>query len=482
MKLADLSTPALLIDADVLDHNLATMAAALPGSRLRPHVKAHKCTALARLSAPTGTAVHLRDATRGGRHGRRRARRRPAAGQRGRSTRSAWRAWPRCRIGRVITVAVDSDETIDAAAAAGIGEVLIDVNVGLPRCGCKPSDAGHLADYARSRGLEVRGVMGYEGHLMVVPRSNRAARQGRGVDGEAARRQHARRRRHHLRRRHRHLRPARPGRPRSRPAATRSMDTHYGRLGLPFRQACFVLATVISVEQRVGGGRRRPEGARDGPRQPVDRGRDVWFCSDEHITFAPAVGRSAVGDRVQADPGPHRPDDGDARSGMARARRRGDRPLADRPAGLVSSTSSVAAGGQQRAEGAAAMRQRVLLGVGHLGERAPVALVGHEHRVVAEAAIAALGGRDRALDRRPRRAARARRASPPSPTVTNCAVRSARVTQLAQQLSAVVGVRRVLAGEARRVHARRAAERVDVQAGVVGDGRQAGGVADRRRP
>src|SRR5439155_27132868 len=47
-------------------------------------------------------------------------------------------------------------------------EVLIDVNVGLPRCGCAPDDAGRLAELARSRGLEVRGVMGYEGHLMHV--------------------------------------------------------------------------------------------------------------------------------------------------------------------------------------------------------------------------------------------------------------------------------------------------------------------------
>lgn len=39
MNVFELSTPALLIDADALDHNLATMAAQLPGSRLRPHVK-----------------------------------------------------------------------------------------------------------------------------------------------------------------------------------------------------------------------------------------------------------------------------------------------------------------------------------------------------------------------------------------------------------------------------------------------------------
>src|SRR5438045_5074368 len=49
-----LQTPALLVDADALEHNLATMSSALPGPRLRPHVKAHKCTALARLQAGAG--------------------------------------------------------------------------------------------------------------------------------------------------------------------------------------------------------------------------------------------------------------------------------------------------------------------------------------------------------------------------------------------------------------------------------------------
>ena len=45
-------------------------------------------------------------------------------------------------------------------------EVLIDVNVGLPRCGCQPDEAGRLADRARAAGLTVRGVMGYEGHIV----------------------------------------------------------------------------------------------------------------------------------------------------------------------------------------------------------------------------------------------------------------------------------------------------------------------------
>lgn len=57
MKLADLPTPALLIDADALDHNIAEMSAALPGARLRPHVKAHKCTSLAKRQAAAGHAA-----------------------------------------------------------------------------------------------------------------------------------------------------------------------------------------------------------------------------------------------------------------------------------------------------------------------------------------------------------------------------------------------------------------------------------------
>jgi Alanine racemase, N-terminal domain len=50
----DLPTPALIVDSAALEHNLATMASALPGTRLRPHVKAHKCTELAKRQAAHG--------------------------------------------------------------------------------------------------------------------------------------------------------------------------------------------------------------------------------------------------------------------------------------------------------------------------------------------------------------------------------------------------------------------------------------------
>jgi len=50
----ELQTPALIVERSSLEHNISTMAAALPGARLRPHVKAHKSTALAALQAAAG--------------------------------------------------------------------------------------------------------------------------------------------------------------------------------------------------------------------------------------------------------------------------------------------------------------------------------------------------------------------------------------------------------------------------------------------
>ena len=164
MKVEELVTPALLVDAAAFDHNLSSMAAALPGARLRPHVKAHKSTALARRQAAAGhhtfTCATIREVEG------------MAAAGLVEDLLLANEVVDATRLGRIdarVTVAVDSEATIAAAASGGVKEVLIDVNVGLPRCGCAPEDAGRLAEEARSRGLSVRGVMGYEGHVVGLP-------------------------------------------------------------------------------------------------------------------------------------------------------------------------------------------------------------------------------------------------------------------------------------------------------------------------
>ena len=173
--IADLQTPALLIDAAVLDQNIATMSAALPGPRLRPHVKAHKCTNLARRQAAAGhegfTCATIRECEG-----------MVAAGL-GQDLLLANEVLDARRLGALVaggarvTLAVDSPQTIEAAAAGGVREVVIDVNVGLPRCGCDPGKAGNLADTARKAGLEVRGVMGYEGHVVGLTDATERAEQ-----------------------------------------------------------------------------------------------------------------------------------------------------------------------------------------------------------------------------------------------------------------------------------------------------------------
>ena len=209
------------------------------------------------------------------------------------------RAMAEC--GGRVTVAVDSDATVDAAAAAGIREVLIDVNVGLPRCGCPPDDAGRLADRARSRGLEVRGVMGYEGHVVgLEDRAQRvklteecmerllAAHQLAGGEIVSA---------------------GGTGTYDINTWATEIqagsyalMDTAYGKLELPFRPALSVLATVISVHPdgyAVADCGLKALGMDHG--NPSMDGRAVWFCSDEHVTFSPEPA-VRVGDRVRVWP------------------------------------------------------------------------------------------------------------------------------------------------------------------------------------
>jgi D-serine deaminase-like pyridoxal phosphate-dependent protein len=290
-RLADLATPALVADAALLDANLRAMSKA----RLRPHVKAHKSTALARHQAALGhrafTCATLREMEG------------MAAAGLGEDLLLANEVLDASRLGRLrarVTVAVDSAETIEAAARGGVGEVLIDVNVGLPRCGCAPEAAGRLADLARGRGLTVRGVMGYEGHLMGV--EDRAKRTAAVAESMAL-----------LAKAHAEvggdvISAGGTGSYDVNRVATEIqagsyalMDTAYAKLGLPFRQALFVLATVISASPAfaVADAGLKALGMDHG--NPAIDGARVWFCSDEHTTFA-SEATVRVGERVRLWP------------------------------------------------------------------------------------------------------------------------------------------------------------------------------------
>ena len=72
-----LSTPALIVDLDLFEANVAAMEALLRGTgkTVRPHVKTHRTPELARRQLG-GSVVghHLRNRRRGGGHGRGRLR------------------------------------------------------------------------------------------------------------------------------------------------------------------------------------------------------------------------------------------------------------------------------------------------------------------------------------------------------------------------------------------------------------------------
>lgn len=173
----ELETPALVIDLDAMERNLRRMAdyfAAGP-CKLRPHVKTHKCPIIARRQIELGaigiTAAKIGEAevmAEGGVQdilianevvGPSKVRRLAALAR-------------RC----TVTVALDNLDNARAIgqaareAGATVG-ALIEVDTGLGRCGLPPRPDEVLAfarEVGRVAGLRFRGLMGYEGHTVLV--------------------------------------------------------------------------------------------------------------------------------------------------------------------------------------------------------------------------------------------------------------------------------------------------------------------------
>jgi len=183
-----------------------------------------------------------------------------------------------------------------------VREVVVDVNVGLPRCGVEPEQAGALADHARAQGLQVRGVMGYEGHVMLVEDPVDKAHQ---VEECMARLLKA---------------SADVGGDLVSAGGTGTfdvntwageiqagsyclMDTTYAKAGAPFAQALTLLATVISANPAgwyVADLGLKALGMDHG--NPSIAGAAVWYCADEHTVFSADGAHFAVGDRIRVSP------------------------------------------------------------------------------------------------------------------------------------------------------------------------------------
>ncbi len=171
---SELPTPAPLVDLDVLEANIATMAAFFHGrpAHIRPHAKTHRAPAVARRQVAAGAPgvtcakVSMAEAmVDGGVEDVYIANEVVAPGAVARLCALAERAR--------VAVAVDHPESAarisEAARARGVSiGVLIELDAGIGRTGTRPGQpALALADaVARAPGLELVGLHAYEGHVV----------------------------------------------------------------------------------------------------------------------------------------------------------------------------------------------------------------------------------------------------------------------------------------------------------------------------
>jgi len=173
----NLETPCLVLDMDVLERNLLKMQATIDraGKNLRPHVKTHKCSALAKRQIEAGAiGVCVAKVSE--------AEMLVKAGLDG-----ILITGPIATPGKVqrlinlliaspsLMVVVDHPDSVVLLDAAlrerGLSmDVLLDVDVGLNRTGVRPSEALSLARQIVScPTLRLSGIQAYAGHIQHIP-------------------------------------------------------------------------------------------------------------------------------------------------------------------------------------------------------------------------------------------------------------------------------------------------------------------------
>ncbi len=189
MSVADIDTPALVVDLDAYEHNLDLMAASLAGTpvRLRGHAKTHKCPVVALHQIARGAVGSCCQKVS-------EAEAMVAGGVRNVLVSNEIVA--RRKIERLVglarraevSVCVDDPRNVDdldaAARAAGVRlPVLVEIDVGNLRCGVAPGEpAVALARHvAAQRGLRFAGLQAYYGraqHINEVDKRRAAIETG----------------------------------------------------------------------------------------------------------------------------------------------------------------------------------------------------------------------------------------------------------------------------------------------------------------
>jgi len=258
-----LPTPCLVVDVAACERNIRRAAGLFTDARakLRPHFKAHKCVTVMRRQLAAGGCVGVTCAT---------AAEAETLADSGFDDilvanqivhRAGLGALARAARRSRITVAIDDLAHVsllrDEAERSSVRfEVVIEIDVGMSRCGIAPgSDTLEaLADaVATSAALELRGLQGYEGHAVLRPsrdeRRELVRHAGAILANERSRLQA---------RGHRCSIVSGGGTgtidlvtevgvlDEVQAGSYALMDASYGSLDLPFENALFVAATVIS--------------------------------------------------------------------------------------------------------------------------------------------------------------------------------------------------------------------------------------------
>jgi len=180
----DIDTPALLLDLDIMEANIATMAAFFHdrAQKLRPHFKTPKTAEVARRQLEAG-AIGVTCAKLGEAEVLVRAGLGPIL--------VANQVVGRLKIDRLmelvasgieVIVAVESELNIreleEGAARSGVApEAVIEVDVGMHRCGtATPEETVALARRIAAGPVRYRGIMGYEGHAVLIEEAEERSR------------------------------------------------------------------------------------------------------------------------------------------------------------------------------------------------------------------------------------------------------------------------------------------------------------------
>jgi D-serine deaminase-like pyridoxal phosphate-dependent protein len=257
-------TPYLAIELDAFSRNIDRMKAFSEdtGTSIRPHVKTHKCSEIAKRQIAAGaigvTCAKLGEAEAMVSRGIKDVLIANQVVGKEKLTRLA-------RLAQIadIKVSVDSPAQLSAIseAAALIGShvgIVVEVDVGMGRCGVREFEqADELADLCRSLpGLCFRGVLGYEGHCVL--KSDRDERLRMCTEANSRLVSFADR----LRRNGHQVEIVSAGGTGTYDMTGRYtgiteveagsyvfMDTTYASIGLPFEQSLFIVATVVSTPE-----------------------------------------------------------------------------------------------------------------------------------------------------------------------------------------------------------------------------------------